>query len=117
MIGTTILTQFIIPALIAIITAWTGWYFGKKKTQGELDTQDLNNDAIEIDNLRKTMDSLTERLTKEIERLTERVNQLEKKLEQKENIVESKRTIISHAFNCKYASECPVIKKQSETNI
>jgi len=121
MIGTTLLTQLLIPAILAMITAWIGWYFGKKKTTRELksqdlsnEAQDLNNDSTEIDNLRKTMDALTDRLTKEIERLTDRVELLEKKLDQKERIIEIKSTINSQAYSCKYAPECPVIKKQLE---
>jgi peptidoglycan hydrolase CwlO-like protein len=76
-------TEFLL-IISNVVTAFVGWFIGRKRQQAETDNQTLRNLELSIDLYREIIQDLK----KEIEDLNKKVQELETKIDElhKENI-------------------------------
>lgn len=101
---TSLISQTIVPIVVAGGTGYFGYIFGKKRTPEQVSKDKLDNIDIVLD-----------RFKDELKRAHARIDECEQKITTLRTENGIKSSIINLAYGCKaFASnqECPVIEKQ-----
>lgn len=111
--------QYIMPVIVAIVTAWASFKWGRKKTKEEVESMNVETSEKVVALVNEQLEKTQERLDKANDRINEleiQMRVMQDKQRETEMRLDEKRMIIRAAYGCKGQPRelCPVLIREGE---